>query len=190
MGCGLFYFMTTQTEKRLAKGKALGGAPSKFDSIDKDQFKTLVLQGMTDLQICDFFKIDDSTLYRWKAKHIKFCESLKDWKAEADSVVEKSLYHRAKGYSHKSVKMFMHEGEVIKEEYVEHYPPDPTSMIFWLKNRKASNWQDKPLVTIDNSKHTHLTNITFMDKEDNNIIDYLTQRLNGNTNNAISQKPS
>jgi hypothetical protein len=28
-------------------------------------------------------------------------------------------------------------------EYVRHYPPDPTSMIFWLKNRQPQDWRDK-----------------------------------------------
>lgn len=135
--------MKEQTKKRLAKGKNLGGRPSKFESIDKDQLKVLAIDGKTDVQICAFFKIDEATLYRWKAKNKKFCESLKDWKEEADRVVEKSLYHRAKGYSHKSVKMFMHDGEIVKEEYIEHYPPDPTSMIFWLKNRQSKYWREK-----------------------------------------------
>jgi hypothetical protein len=26
---------------------------------------------------------------------------------------------------------------------VKHYPPDPTSMIFWLKNRQPQKWRDK-----------------------------------------------
>jgi hypothetical protein len=30
----------------------------------------------------------------------------------------------------------------IYAPYVEHMPPDPTSMIFWLKNRDPERWRD------------------------------------------------
>lgn len=48
-----------------------------------------------------------------------------------------SLFHRGIGYSHKAEKIaFDKEGNVLRAEYVEHYPPDTASMIFWLKNRR------------------------------------------------------
>ena len=28
-------------------------------------------------------------------------------------------------------------------DYVEHYPPDTTACIFWLKNRQPALWRDK-----------------------------------------------
>ena len=28
-------------------------------------------------------------------------------------------------------------------EYIEHYPPDTTAAIFWLKNRQPGKWRDK-----------------------------------------------
>lgn len=28
-------------------------------------------------------------------------------------------------------------------EYIEHYPPDTTAAIFWLKNRQPAKWRDK-----------------------------------------------
>ena len=28
-------------------------------------------------------------------------------------------------------------------DFIEHFPPDPTSMIFWLKNRQPDKWRDK-----------------------------------------------
>src|SRR3546814_6922806 len=35
------------------------------------------------------------------------------------------------------------DGSVIHERYVEHYPPDTTAAIFWLKNRRKEQWRDK-----------------------------------------------
>jgi hypothetical protein len=51
------------------------------------------------------------------------------------------LYHRANGYSHKAEKIaFNKDGEALRTEYTEHYPPDAASAIFWLKTR--ARWSD------------------------------------------------
>ena len=34
------------------------------------------------------------------------------------------------------------DGKTIEHHYIEHYPPDPTSMIFFLKNRRPDRWRD------------------------------------------------
>ena len=73
-----------------------------------------------------------------------FSESLKDGKDERDERVEKSLLERATGYSHEAVKIFCDkDGHITEAPYTERYPPDPTSMIFWLKNRQPQKWRDK-----------------------------------------------
>jgi hypothetical protein len=125
------------------KKKHPGGRPSKFNMIDKDQMKTLYLEGKTDQFVVDFFKIDISTLTKWKQKNAKFFTAIKDWKTEADKVVEKSLYERAKGYSHPEEQIFQFQGQIVRADTTKHYPPDPTSMIFWLKNRQPAKWRDK-----------------------------------------------
>lgn len=49
------------------------------------------------------------------------------------------------GYSHKSVKIFMPAGKdaPVYADFIEHFPPDTTAMIFWLKNRQPDKWRDK-----------------------------------------------
>lgn len=121
------------------------GRPSKFDTINQEQLKKLLLKGFTDKEISDFFNINEDTLNEYKKKYPQFSESLKDWKFQADKKVEESLYHRACGYSYKAVKHFVIEGKIQEKEYIEHYPPDATSMIFWLKNRQPAQWRDKVL---------------------------------------------
>jgi hypothetical protein len=120
-----------------------GGRPTKYKAEFCVQAAKLCALGATDAQIADFFEVDEATINRWKQEHPRFCESLKNAKSEHDEKVERSLYERAMGYSHKSEKIFCQEGEVIRAETVEHYPPDPTSMIFWLKNRQPKKWRDK-----------------------------------------------
>lgn len=119
--------------------------PSKYDPEFPEQARKLCLLGATDLEIADFFEVSVASLYRWKNEHPEFCEALKEAKAEADKRVEESLYHRALGYSHDAVKIFMPAGatEPVHAPYREHYPPDTTAAIFWLKNRQPERWRDK-----------------------------------------------
>ena len=130
-------------EQTIKLTKHSGGRPPKIPKIDKDQLKSLYLDGKTDQFVADFFKMDVCTLHRWKAKNEKFCNALKDWKIEADKKVERSLYERARGYTHDEEQIFCYQGEVVRADTKKHYPPDPTSMIFWLKNRQPAKWRDK-----------------------------------------------
>jgi hypothetical protein len=59
--------------------------------------------------------------------------------------VKRSLYQKAVGYSHESVKIYADPktGDVVQVPYIEHFPPDTTAGIFWLKNRKPKEWKDK-----------------------------------------------
>lgn len=111
-------------------------------TLDFDKIKKLYLAGWTDEQVCDFIGISVKALHKWK-KSDDFGSILKDWKKDADQRVERSLYERATGYEHKSEKIFQFNGQIIRAETIERYPPDPTSMIFWLKNRNPIAWRDK-----------------------------------------------
>lgn len=118
------------------------------------QAEKLCKLGATDAELADFFEVVESTINLWKLEHPKFSESIKRGKLQADAEIASSLFHRAKGYSHKAVKIFPMGGEKEDEEgnkvkgpllvpYVEHYPPDTTAAIFWLKNRQPKKWRDK-----------------------------------------------
>jgi hypothetical protein len=90
------------------------------------------------------FEVDEATVNRWKLEYPDFCESLKRGKEEADAIVAQKLFHRATGYDCKATKFATHEGRITdSEEYIEHYPPDTTAAIFWLKNRQSKKWRDK-----------------------------------------------
>jgi hypothetical protein len=101
-------------------------------------------QGMTDNQVAVIVGVSTRTVERWKYEDEEFRRAIKEATANFDSNVEKSLLQRAMGYSHSAVKINVtKEGDVIETEYTEHYPPDPTSMIFWLKNRQPKQWREK-----------------------------------------------
>lgn len=99
--------------------------------------------GAIDDDLAYFFGVDQKTINRWKLKFPKFLDALKSAKNEADSRVVRSLYQRAIGYSHKAVKIMQHEGKAFTKDYEEHYPPDVTACIFWLKNRDSEKWRDR-----------------------------------------------
>lgn len=122
------------------------GRPTSFKPEFVEQARKLAKLGATDREAAEFFEVAESTLYLWKHTHAEFSEALKVGKETADARVEQSLYRRALGYTHDAVKIMMADGVPIVEPYVEHYPPDTTAAIFWLKNRKPEQWRDKTTV--------------------------------------------
>lgn len=110
---------------------------------------------MTDAELALAFGVQLSTLKLWKSKHPEFMASLKQGKAPANERVEKSLYERAMGYTAVETDIRVINGKIIKTEVTRHYPPDPTSMIFWLKNRNSTQWSDKQEV-----QHTGTVELT------------------------------
>jgi len=119
------------------------GRPSSFKKEFVEQARKLAALGATDREAAEFFNVAESTLYLWKHTQPEFSEALKVGKESADARVEQSLYRRALGYSHDSMKMHVVDGAVSITPYVEHYAPDTTAAIFWLKNRKPDQWRDK-----------------------------------------------
>ena len=95
------------------------------------------------MELADHFGIASSTLYTWKHAHPEFSEAIKAGKEAADERVERSLYHRAVGYSFDAVKILVDKGQPVYAPYREHVPPSDTAAIFWLKNRRPKEWREK-----------------------------------------------
>ena len=119
------------------------GRPSSYKDEYAEQARKLCMLGATDEDLAEFFEVSYRTIYRWQISHDEFCQALKAGKEHADERVERSLYHKAVGYTYDSVKIFQHQGQVIEAPYKEHIPPDTTAAIFWLKNRRKADWRDK-----------------------------------------------
>lgn len=122
-----------------------GGRPTLYRPEYADQAKKLCELGATDQEMADFFEVDVRTVYRWKADHDEFCQSLKAGKAIADERVERSLYQKAIGYEQDEVKIFMpaSASEPVYAPFRAKVAPDTTAAIFWLKNRRPDMWRDK-----------------------------------------------
>ena len=120
-----------------------GGAPTEYEPKYAEHAEKLCRLGATDFELADFFGVSTRTIYRWKAAHEDFCQSVKAGKELADDRVERSLYNRAVGYSFESEKIFHFQGNVTRADCVEHVPPDPGAAMNWLKNRRPDEWRDK-----------------------------------------------
>lgn len=125
------------------------GRPSKYKPEMAEQARKLALLGATDREMSNFFEVAESTFNLWKLDYPDFSAALDLGKEAADKRVEKSLYHRALGYSHDAVKIFADPktGAEHITHFTEHYPPDTTACIFWLKNRKPEEWRDRQELT-------------------------------------------
>lgn len=119
------------------------GRPTEYKSEYVTQARKLCEMGATDADLADFFGVSDRTIYRWAARYEEFCQALKAGKDVADERVERSLYHKAVGYTFDSEKVFQHQGEIVRAKTREHVPPSDTAAIFWLKNRRRDQWRDK-----------------------------------------------
>lgn len=109
--------------------------------------------GLTDVQIAHNIGIHIGTLYEWKKRYHKFNDAIKRGKEVVDIIVENALLKSALGYRYDEVTSVRIDDEASgKSEIVEvkrvtkDMAPNPTSLIFWLKNRKPEVWRDSKKV--------------------------------------------
>lgn len=137
------------------------GRPTKYDPEYPEKARKLYEHGCTDREVAEFFGVHETTLRNWSAEHPEFFMALKLGKAAADDRVEQSLYRRALGYSHDAVKILQNNGEPVVVPFVEHYPPDTTAGIFWLKNRRPDKWRDVKAVEHSGAvTHRHVSELS------------------------------
>lgn len=120
-----------------------GGRPTKYKPEFCKIAAALAKLGATDVEVANALSVSVASVNLWKVQHPEFSESLKIDKAVADGKVVESLYKRAMGYSVTEEDIRVIDGKIVRTEVTKHYPPDPTAMIFWLKNRDKANWRDK-----------------------------------------------
>jgi len=132
------------------------GRPTVFKPEYVEQARKLCLLGATDKDLADFFEVCEATVNNWKQSSPEFLESIKGGKRVADSEIASKLYERARGAEwvesqafkvkkvrYKDGKRVSEDEEVVMVPVQRAVPPDTTACIFWLKNRKSSEWRDK-----------------------------------------------
>lgn len=108
--------------------------------------------GLIDEQIAANIGITTTTLYDWKKKYSDFSDALKRGKESSDYEVENALFKSATGYEYEERKEVQEVVDGVMRKRVEvtrkQVPPNATSAIFWLKNRKPDKWRNKQEIEI------------------------------------------
>ena len=157
------------------------GRPTKYKEEYVEQAYKLCLLGHTDEELAQFFEIAKSTLYEWKHEYPDFSDSIKKGKEIADMDVAVKLLERAQGavvVRQQAIKMkdtqYDNNGKKISEEerievvdLVHQEAPDTTALIFWLKNRKPSQWKDKREAVEVNDDNEITINVVRVSKDKN-----------------------
>jgi len=122
------------------------GAPTKYNPKLLKLIEILCETGMTDVELTEALTdlgnpVCPATIYNWQNEHPELLETMKTAKRNADKNMEKSLYHRGRGYKHPETKVFCNNGVIITHEVTKYYPPDTAAAFIWLKNR--AGWQDR-----------------------------------------------
>ncbi len=120
-----------------------GGRPTKYKPEHCKVAAAMAKLGATDAEVARALGVAVSTVALWKVQHAEFSDSLTVTKEQADKNVVDSLYKRAMGYTVTEEDIRVIKDKIVRTQVTKHYPPDPTAMIFWLKNRDKANWRDK-----------------------------------------------
>jgi len=153
------------TKKKPSDKLKKRGRKSLFDpNKHPQQVKELAEQGKTNEQIADALNISVSSLKLWMKDKPEFSTTIKEGKKHSDEQVVVSLYKRACGYKITEKKVIKNPDGTTRMELTEkEIAPDPTSMIFWLKNRQPKDWRDKHDIEQTGNLILHF------DKEDANL---------------------
>lgn len=128
-------------------------------------------EGLTDKQIAKNLGIALSSFYEYQKQHSEFMDALKRGKAPVDIEVENALLKRARGYEIEEVTVEYKPGKdgedkakptsikKVKRQVL----PDPTSMIFWLKNRLRKKWRDDRALMLSGDKDKPPIKIKFVE---------------------------
>jgi hypothetical protein len=129
---------------KYGKGNKGGdGRPTKYDPKFLKQVQRACQAGLTDTEIAEMLGVSVRVIYDWKKDHEEFSAALKIGKAPADDRVERAAFEMAVGCYRPVMKAFVYQGEILTQEVMEYFPPNPTSNIFWLKNRRPDEWREK-----------------------------------------------
>jgi hypothetical protein len=120
------------------------GRPSSYSPDLCELAHNYCLLGATNDELAAFFGVSPRTIDNWIAVHPEFESAVKDGRVIADARVARGLYTRAIGYDRKVEREILHQGELRTLTSVVHYPPNPQSCIFWLRNRRRRTWRERP----------------------------------------------
>lgn len=113
---------------------------------------------------CKECGVGRTSYYEYYNSDKEFKDKVDDLCDEALDFVESKLFSRIDGYEHKEDKVFNHNGKPLIVPMIKHYPPDPASMIFYLKTKgKKRGYIEKQEIETSQSISLSLTKKTIED---------------------------
>ena len=117
-----------------------------------ERIKLWVAKGATCQEIADKLHISRESLNQYKSKYPDVYDALMAPRGAVDDEVEAALYKRCTGYDYEEVTRWQTIGRGgdlmwLEKRTTKHLPPDPSSIQFWLTNRRRNEWKRMPEVT-------------------------------------------
>ena len=114
-----------------------------------ERIRLWVAKGATQKEVAEKLGISQDRLIKYKKDHLEFAESIDAPKGYVDDLVEAALFKRCTGYDYEEVTRWQTIGRDGKLMWLEkktkkHLPPDPSSVQFWLTNRRPQEWKRMP----------------------------------------------
>lgn len=118
------------------------GRPPVYRPDYPKRVRHLALIGLCDAEIATALGVTRQVFHRWKTnEHPELSDVLTDAR-QASGAVAAALYRRAIGFTKKTEKLFMWNGEVIRAETITYFPPDVTACLQILKRAYPEVWGD------------------------------------------------
>lgn len=142
----------TKTKAKMAEEEAAKkrgrGRPRVITDVHVKTVRAMAARGWTEIEMAAALDISIMTFRRWKVDFPDFLLAATPTVEEQIAAVKAALLSRATGFQHPAVKIMTVAvgggvSQVVREEYVEHYPPDVSAIQFFLKNRDPDNWRDR-----------------------------------------------
>ena len=119
------------------------GQPTSYKPDYDELAHNYCLLGATNEDLAGFFRVTRRTVDNWMATHPDFAQAVQQGRAAADAVIARSLFDRAKGFSHKVTRTTLYQGEERTITNTVEYPPDTLACMFWLRNRRRKHWLER-----------------------------------------------
>jgi hypothetical protein len=119
------------------------GRPTLYKAENAELARKFCMLGATNEDLAKCFEVSRSTIDHWIDTIPEFADSIQEGRDLADADVIQKLYSRAMGFTTEIKKHVLYRGELREIPMTLYYPPDIQACIFWLRNRRRRDWQEK-----------------------------------------------
>jgi len=136
------------SEGQAKKSKKVGRPTDYRGAVTCELVATAPLPA-TVAQLAEHLGTSYRVLYDWMEAHPEFLQAVTRRRAQADDMVEGSLYGRAVGYDKTLTEQRLDKDGCVHDlDKDVHFPSDPNAAMNWLKNRRPDEWREKQTVEI------------------------------------------